>query len=86
MLAQASSTKSIALSGRNLSVIYLLLNMLALTIALSVILTPWCASKRSFKPLNILIVSSTVGSSTKIFEIYVLELGLFQYTFYIHLK
>jgi len=62
IIAPASSIKSIALSGRNLSVIYLSDNLAAATIALSCILIPWCISKRSFKPLSIDIVSSTVGS------------------------
>ena len=40
IIAQASSTRSIALSGRNLLVIYLLDKLTAATKALSVILTP----------------------------------------------
>ena len=58
----ASSIKSIALSGKNLSVIYLSESFAAAINALSRILTPWCTSYFSFKPLKILIVSSTVGS------------------------
>ena len=64
IIAHASSTRSIALSGRNLSVIYLSDNTAALTSAPSVILTPWNTSYLSLRPLNIDIVSSTVGSST----------------------
>ena len=67
IVAQASSTKSMALSGKNLSVIYLLDNVAADTKALSWIVTPWWISKRSFKPLKIVIVSSTFGSLTIIF-------------------
>ena len=37
------------------------------TIALSVIWTPWCDSKLSFKPRKIAIVSSVSGSSTVTF-------------------
>ena len=62
--AHASSTKSIALSGRNLSVIYLSESVAALTNAPSWIFTPWKTSYLSFKPLKIEIVSSTVGSFT----------------------
>ena len=62
--AHASSTRSIALSGRNLSDMYLLEKVAALTSALSVILTPWKTSYLSLSPLKIEIVSSTVGSST----------------------
>ena len=62
--AQASSTKSIALSGKNLSEIYLLERTAALTRALSMIFTPWYTSYLSFKPRKIEIASSTVGSST----------------------
>jgi len=64
IIAHASSTRSIALSGRNLSVIYLSDNTAALTKAPSLILTPWNTSYLSLSPLNIDIVSSTVGSST----------------------
>ena len=62
--AHASSTKSIALSGRKRSEIYLLDNTAADTNAPSVIFTPWNTSYRSFNPLKIEIASSTVGSST----------------------
>ena len=64
-MLQASSIKSIALSGKNLSVIYLCDNVAAATIALSLISTPWYTSYLSFSPLKIEIVSSTDGSSTK---------------------
>ena len=60
--AQASSTKSIALSGKNLEVKYLLDKVDAAIKALSVILTPWKDSNLFFKPLRIVIVSSTEGS------------------------
>ena len=62
--AQASSTRSIALSGRNLSEIYLLERTAALTRAPSVIFTPWNTSYLSLRPLKMEMVSSTVGSST----------------------
>jgi len=64
IVAHASSTKSIALSGKYLSVIYLLDKVAALISALSCIVTPWCISNLSFKPRNIVIVSSTLGSLT----------------------
>ncbi len=60
----ASSTRSIALSGKNLSVIYLSDNFAAATRAESKMRTPWCTSYLSLSPLKIEIVSSTVGSST----------------------
>ena len=62
----ASSIKSIALSGRNLSVKYLLDNSTAAFIASSVITIPWCFSYFSFKPINMFIVWLTVGSKTSI--------------------
>ena len=61
---QASSIKSIALSGKNLSEIYLFESVAAEISALSAILTPWNTSYLSFSPLKIVIVSSTDGSST----------------------
>ena len=64
IIAHASSTRSIALSGRNLSEMYLSDKVAALTSAPSVILTPWNTSYLSLRPLRIEIVSSTVGSST----------------------
>ena len=63
-MAHASSTRSIALSGRNLSVMYLFESTAAVTSAESVILTPWNTSYLSLRPRSIEIVSSTVGSST----------------------
>ena len=60
----ASSIKSIALSGRNLSVIYLSDSVAHAIRALSVILTPWWISKRSLSPLKIEIVSLISGWST----------------------
>ena len=62
--AQASSTRSMALSGRNLSEIYLCESSAAATSALSAILTPWKTSYLSFSPRSIEMVSSTDGSST----------------------
>ncbi len=63
-MAQASSTRSMALSGRKRSVIYRLERVAAATRALSWILTPWCTSNRSRRPRRIETVSSTVGCST----------------------
>ena len=60
----ASSIKSMALSGKKRSVMYLSDNFAAWIKALSRILTPWWTSYFSFKPRKILIVSSTEGSST----------------------
>ena len=65
MLEQASSMRSMALSGRNLPPIYLEDNFIDATTALSLILIPWCSSYFSFKPLRIEIASSIDGSSTK---------------------
>ena len=62
--AQASSTRSIALSGKKRSDIYLFERVAAETSAPSVIFTPWNTSYLSLRPLRIEIVSSTVGSST----------------------
>jgi hypothetical protein len=45
---------------------YVASNQAALTSALSVIRTPWCSSYFSFNPRRMEIVSSTVGSPTKI--------------------
>ena len=60
----ASSIKSIALSGKNLSLIYLEESSTAAFIASSVILTLWCASYLSLNPFKIWIVSSLLGSGT----------------------
>ena len=67
IVAHASSTRSIALSGRNLSVIYLFDSVAAATRALSFMFTPWYTSNLCFNPLSIVIVSNTVGSLTCIF-------------------
>ena len=67
IVAQASSIKSIALSGKKRSVMYRLDSVAAAIIASSLIRTPWCDSKRSLSPRKILIVSSTDGSCTIIF-------------------
>ena len=64
IMAQASSTRSMALSGRNRSLIYRLDRTAAETRAESVIFTPWKTSYRSFSPRRMEMVSSTVGSST----------------------
>ena len=60
----ASSTRSIALSGRKRSVMYRSESVAAATSAESVIRTPWWTSYRSRRPRRIEIVSSTVGWST----------------------
>ena len=59
----ASSITSIALSGKNLSLIYLLDILTAATIASSEIINLWCSSYFGFKPLIISIDSSIDGSS-----------------------
>ena len=56
--------RSIALSGRNLSVIYLSDNFTASMIAESLILIPWCTSYLSLRPRRMLMVSSIDGSFT----------------------
>ena len=66
-IEDASSIKSIALSGKNLSVIYLSLRVTHAITAESVIFIPWWISYFSFIPLRIEIVSSTVGSFTNTF-------------------
>mmetsp|Transcript_28193 Transcript_28193/g.110756 ORF Transcript_28193/g.110756 Transcript_28193/m.110756 type:complete len:222 (+) Transcript_28193:1771-2436(+) len=63
-LLAASSTRSIAESGRRRSTRYLFAFLAAETRDRSVIRTPWCTSYFSFRPLRILIVSSTFGSAT----------------------
>src|SRR5207245_7222737 len=60
----ASSTRSIALSGRNRSRMYRLDKVAAATSAASLIRTPWWTSYRSFRPRRIETVSSTLGSAT----------------------
>ena len=60
-----SSTRSIALSGRNLSDTYRSESTAAATSAESLISTPWCASYRSFSPRRMAMVSDTEGCPTK---------------------
>ena len=60
----ASSIKSIALSGKYLSLTYLVESSTADFIASSVIFTLWWASYLSLNPSNILIASSSDGSFT----------------------
>ena len=60
-----SSIKSIALSGKNLSVIYLIDKSTAATMASYVIFTLWWDSYFSLNPSSIFIVSSFVGSVIK---------------------
>ena len=67
IVAAASSTKSIALSGKNLSVMYLSDRVAAAIKALSLIVTPWNTSNLDFRPRRIVIVSRTVGSFTNTF-------------------
>ena len=59
-----SSIRSIALSGRKRSAIYLEDSFTAASIASSVIFTLWWASYLSLKPLRICIASSSLGSPT----------------------
>ena len=56
--------RSMALSGRYLSVMYLSESVAAAIIASSVMTTLWCASYLSRRPRSISTVSSTEGSST----------------------
>ena len=63
-LDAASSIKSIALSGKYLSLIYLTDNLTAASIASSVIFTLWWASYLSLIPFKIVIVSFSDGSLT----------------------
>ncbi len=62
----ASSTRSIALSGRKRSVMYRFESVAAATSAESVMRTPWWTSYFSRRPRRIEMVSSTVGWSTTI--------------------
>ena len=62
-LAALSSIRSMALSGKNLSVIYRLDSSTAAIIASSLIRTWWCVSYLSFRPLKMEMASSTEGSS-----------------------
>ena len=64
VLEEASSIRSIALSGRNLSLIYLLESLTAAHTASSVITTLWCSSYLGLSPISMSIASSSVGSST----------------------
>ena len=64
MRAQASSMRSMALSGRNRSVMYRLDRVAAAMMAPSWIFTPWKTSYRSLRPRRMAMVSSTVGSFT----------------------
>ena len=61
----ASSIRSIALSGRKRSLMYRSERVAAAMTALSVMWTPWWTSYFSLRPRRIEIVSSTLGSSTK---------------------
>ena len=63
-LEAASSTRSMALSGRNLSEIYRAESFTAASMAPSVIFTLWWASYRSRSPESISTASSGVGSPT----------------------
>mmetsp|Transcript_42594 Transcript_42594/g.93337 ORF Transcript_42594/g.93337 Transcript_42594/m.93337 type:complete len:338 (+) Transcript_42594:406-1419(+) len=62
--ADASSIKSIALSGKKRWVMYLAESAAAATSAESSIRTPWCFSYRSRSPRRIETVASTLGSPT----------------------
>ena len=64
-LLDASSIKSIALSGKYLSVTYRLLSLEAAINAVSSIVTLWCASYFGRSAFKILIVFSILGSSRK---------------------
>ena len=65
--APASSITSIALSGRCRSLMKRAESSAAAVSADGWYFTPWCASKRDFRPFRISIVSATVGSITSIF-------------------
>ena len=65
--APASSMTSMALSGRCRSLMYLADSSAAACSAPSAYLTPWCSSKRDFRPFRISTVCSTEGSTTSIF-------------------
>ncbi|GIU99002.1 MAG: hypothetical protein KatS3mg014_0618 [Actinomycetota bacterium] len=66
MRLPASSMRSMALSGRNRSLMYRSARLAAATRASSVMVTRWWASYRSRSPLRISMVWATVGSSTTI--------------------
>ena len=65
IIAHASSTRSIALSGKNLSLIYRLERVAAAINALSWIFTPWYTSYLSFSPRNIEMVQWLDGLSLR---------------------
>ncbi|MNN45033.1 hypothetical protein D3C81_1593490 [compost metagenome] len=65
--APASSITSIALSGRWRSVMKRADSSAAAVSAEAAYLTPWCSSKRDFRPRRICTVWSTEGSTTSIF-------------------
>ena len=65
--APASSITSIALSGRWRSLMKRAESSAAVVSAAGAYLTPWCCSKRVFRPLRISIVSAIEGSGTSTF-------------------
>ena len=65
--APASSMTSMALSGRCRSLMKRAASSAAVVSALAEYFTPWCSSKRDFRPRRICTVCSTVGSLTSIF-------------------
>ena len=65
--APASSMTSIALSGRWRSLMNRADSSAAVVSAAGAYLTPWCCSKRDFRPLRISIVSAIDGSGTSTF-------------------
>ena len=65
IIAQASSMRSMALSGRKRSVMYRFESVAAAMIAGSVIFTPWKTSYLDSRPRRMAIVSSTLGSCTR---------------------
>mmetsp|Transcript_1072 Transcript_1072/g.1200 ORF Transcript_1072/g.1200 Transcript_1072/m.1200 type:complete len:200 (-) Transcript_1072:1261-1860(-) len=62
IMEPASSSRSIALSGKNRSAMYRSLSLAAVVNALGVYSTPWNSSYRGVMIFRISIVSSTVGS------------------------
>ena len=65
--APASSMTSIALSGRWRSLMNRAESSAAVVSAAGAYLTPWCCSKRDFRPLRISTVSAIEGSGTSTF-------------------
>ena len=65
--APASSITSIALSGRWRSLMKRAESSAAVVSAAGAYLTPWCCSKRDFRPFRISIVSAIDGSGTSTF-------------------